>query len=111
MQIVSITESAKNYLINQCLDNNKQMIKLQVKGGGCAGLSYDFDFVQQDQIMVDDEVVDLNETTKLALDGMSLLYILGTTIDYEQKLGSSKLVLINPNESSSCGCGKSFSVG
>lgn len=110
MQIVSITESAKNYLINQCVSNNQTFIKLEVKGGGCAGLSYDFDFVKLEQIHDDDEVLELDNNIQLVVDGMSLLYILGTTIDYEQKLGSSKLVLVNPNESSSCGCGKSFSV-
>ena len=105
MQIVSITESAKNYLINQCESNNQTFIKLEVKGGGCAGLSYDFDFVKLEQIHDDDEVLELDNNIQFVVDGMSLLYILGTTIDYEQKLGSSKLVLVNPNESSSCGCG------
>ena len=68
-----------------------------------AGLSYDFDFVKLEQIHDDDEVLELDNNIQLVVDGMSLLYILGTTIDYEQKLGSSKLVLVNPNESSSCG--------
>ena len=57
-----------------------------------------------------DGVIDLNNDKKLVVDGMSLMYVIGTVLDYEQKLGSSTLVFKNPNEVSSCGCGKSFSV-
>lgn len=106
---VSVTETAKNYLLDSCITANKPGIKIQVKGGGCAGFSYEYNFLDED-IKPFDGVIDLNNDKKLVVDGMSLMYVIGTVLDYEQKLGSSTLVFKNPNEVSSCGCGKSFSV-
>ena len=106
---VSVTETAKNYLLDSCITANKPGIKIQVKGGGCAGFSYEYNFLDED-IKPFDGVIDLNDDKKLVVDGMSLMYVIGTVLDYEQKLGSSTLVFKNPNEVSSCGCGKSFSV-
>ena len=108
-QPVSVTETARNYLIDSCITANKPGIKIQVKGGGCAGFSYEYNFLNE-AIKPFDGVVDLNDDKKLVVDGMSLMYVIGTVLDYEQKLGSSALVFKNPNEVSSCGCGKSFSV-
>lgn len=108
-QPVSVTETARNYLIDSCITANKPGIKIQVKGGGCAGFSYEYNFLDE-AIKPFDGVVDLNDQKKLVVDGMSLMYVIGTVLDYEQKLGSSALVFKNPNEVSSCGCGKSFSV-
>jgi len=71
--------------------------------------SYEYNFLDED-IKPFDGVINLNDDKKLVVDGMSLMYVIGTVLDYEQKLGSSTLVFKNPNEVSSCGCGKSFSV-
>lgn len=106
---VSVTETARNYLLDSCISANKPGIKIQVKGGGCAGFSYDYHFLDE-AIKPFDGVIDLSDDKKLVVDGMSLMYVIGTVLDYEQKLGSSALVFKNPNEASSCGCGKSFSV-
>ena len=106
---VSVTETARNYLLDSCILANKPGIKIQVKGGGCAGFSYEYNFLDE-AIKPFDGVVDLNDDKKLVVDGMSLMYVIGTVLDYEQKLGLSALVFKNPNEVSSCGCGKSFSV-
>ena len=106
---VSLTETARNYLIDSCIKADKPGIKIQVKGGGCAGFSYEYNFLDE-TIKPFDGVVDLNDDKKLVVDGMSLIYVIGTVLDYEQKLGSAALVFKNPNEVSSCGCGKSFSV-
>ena len=108
-QPVSVTETARNYLIDSCITANKPGIKIQVKGGGCAGFSYEYNFLDE-AIKPFDGVVDLSDDKKLVVDGMSLMYVIGTVLDYEQKLGSSALVFKNPNEVSSCGCWKSFSV-
>jgi len=106
---VSLTETARSYLIDSCVKADKPGIKIQVKGGGCAGFSYDYNFLDE-AIKPFDGVIDLNDDKKLVVDGMSLMYVIGTVLDYEQKLGSAALVFKNPNEVSSCGCGKSFSV-
>jgi iron-sulfur cluster insertion protein len=106
---IELTEKAKKYLLDSCVSANKSAIKLQVKGGGCAGFSYQYSF--EDTVNEFDEIINLDEQHKFVLDSLSLMYVLGTVVDYEEKLGSSSLVIKNPNESSSCGCGKSFSVG
>jgi len=106
---VTLTSNAKKYLLDSCITADKPGIKIQVKGGGCAGFSYEYNFLDE-AIKPFDGVVDLNDDKKLVVDGMSLMYVIGTVLDYEQKLGSSALVFKNPNEVSSCGCGKSFSV-
>ena len=106
---VTLTSNARKYLLDSCLSADKPGIKIQVKGGGCAGFSYEYNFLDE-AIKPFDGVVDLNDDKKLVVDGMSLMYVIGTVLDYEQKLGSSALVFKNPNEASSCGCGKSFSV-
>lgn len=106
---VTLTEKAKEYLVNACLSENRNSIRLEVIGGGCAGFSYKYDFSDKTEPL--DMVVDLDESHKFIVDNTSLMYVIGTIIDYEQKLGSSSLVIKNPNETSSCGCGKSFSIG
>jgi iron-sulfur cluster assembly accessory protein len=79
-----------------------------VLGGGCAGFSYQYDFCSEfdDQ----DEIINLDDEYKFVIDSTSLLFVLGTHLDYVNELGSSALKIINPNETSSCGCGKSFAI-
>lgn len=106
---VNLTEKAKQYLLNACISENYNNVRLEVVGGGCAGFSYEYKF--SNEVYPLDIEVNLDDTHKFVIDNTSLLYVVGTEIDYIQKLGSSSLVISNPNESSSCGCGKSFSVG
>lgn len=108
MSVITLTESAKQYLLNACKNENKSAIRLQVIGGGCAGFSYNYSFAL-DKDPLDISVV-LDETHEFVLDNTSLMYVIGTVLDYEHRLGSSSLVIKNPNEVSSCGCGKSFSI-
>lgn len=108
MDVITLTESAKSYLLNACKSENKPAIRLEVVGGGCAGFSYNYDFSEKVEPL--DVKVPLDESHSFVLDNLSLMYVIGTVIDYEHKLGSSSLVIKNPKEVSSCGCGKSFSV-
>lgn len=84
------------------------MIRAQVRGGGCAGFTNELDFEKQ--------VNDIDETflshgVTIVVDSISLQYLDGSTIDYEEKvLGTSGFKFINPNSTGSCGCGSSFSV-
>ena len=107
--LVTITNSAKNYLLSTCISEKRRSIRLEVIGGGCAGFSYKWELSDHKDPM--DSIVSIDADHDLIIDDTSLLYVIGTEIDYEQKLGSSSLVIRNPNETSSCGCGKSFSVG
>jgi|TARA_R110000751_G_scaffold59119_1_gene124324 iron-sulfur cluster assembly accessory protein len=79
-----------------------------VTGGGCAGFSYKWDFV--DCPNKDDEVVDITPADKLIIDATSVMYLLGMEIDYRKEIYGSMLHIENPNAMSSCGCGESFNV-
>ena len=107
-EVITLTDAAMDYLSRQCIDKDRN-IKVEVKGGGCAGYSYDYDFCGPSTDPFD-SVIPLRGGYSLIVDGISLVYVLGTQLDYVDKLGQSGLVFNNPNEVSSCGCGKSFSV-
>jgi len=105
----SLTPNAQEYIRSICKEHQKPAVKLQVKGGGCSGFVYDYQFVDEQQIEKDDFIISLNEY-KFVVDSMSVFYVAGTELDYEQSLAGSALKLKNPQQKSSCGCGKSFSV-
>lgn len=82
-------------------------LRVSVSGGGCSGFQYGFGF--DDKVEADDTVVEDKGVTVL-IDSMSLLYILGSEIDYVEDLVGASFQVRNPNAASSCGCGASFSV-
>ena len=67
MHPITILDNAKKYLINTCVSQNKPAIRLEVKGGGCAGFSYDYSFVENDQIDKMDETIDLDGVHKFVV--------------------------------------------
>ena len=105
--MIQITESAKKHLIN-IMTTNEKKVKLGVKGGGCSGFTYDWQLI--DEELSDDEKFPLDDRNSLFVDGMSLLYLAGLTIDYNTDLFGSSLKIENPNIKSACGCGESFNV-
>jgi iron-sulfur cluster insertion protein len=82
-------------------------LRIFVTGGGCSGFQYGFAF--DDETKVDDVRVARGPIT-VVVDAMSLQYLAGAEIDYEDKLDGARFVIRNPNASSTCGCGSSFSV-
>jgi len=82
-------------------------LRLSVSGGGCSGFQYGFDF-DEDQ-KPDDIVVERDGVTML-VDGMSLLYLMGSEVDFVEDLVGASFQVVNPNATASCGCGSSFSV-
>lgn len=82
-------------------------LRIFVTGGGCSGFQYGFAF--DDEAKEDDVEVDKGPV-KVVIDAMSLQYMVGAEIDYEDSLEGSRFVIRNPNASSTCGCGSSFSV-
>lgn len=106
--MIKITETAKMYLESKCKSNDSKYIKISVQGGGCAGFSYHYEFCDSFDPL--DFKIDLEDGYGFILDSMSFLYLAGTTIDYVSDIAGSSLKIINPNEASSCGCGKSFSI-
>lgn len=81
-------------------------LRLRVVGGGCAGFSYDLYF---DEIAEVDREIELTGV-KVVVDEMSLMYLVGTEIDYVEGLQGAGFKFNNPNVKSTCGCGSSFSV-
>jgi iron-sulfur cluster insertion protein len=82
-------------------------LRLYVTGGGCSGFQYGFAF--DDQLNDDDTRIDRDGVT-LIVDAMSLQYLIGADIDYEDGLEGSRFVIHNPNAQTTCGCGSSFSM-
>ena len=85
---------------------NNMALRLRVVGGGCAGFSYDLYFDEPAEVDRQFEV----EGVKCVVDEMSLMYLVGTEIDYVEGLQGAGFKFQNPNVKSTCGCGSSFSV-
>lgn len=82
-------------------------VRVRVKSGGCSGLSYEFGFVDTPE--EGDQTFEA-EGVKVLVEKKSLLYLLGTTLDYSGGLNGKGFVFNNPNASRTCGCGESFAV-
>ncbi|MGB5604342.1 MAG: iron-sulfur cluster insertion protein ErpA [Gammaproteobacteria bacterium] len=106
---VGFTAAAADKLKSLITEENNPDLKLRVfvTGGGCSGFQYGFEF---DENVTDDDIsVDKNGVT-MVIDTMSAQYIAGATVDYEEGLEGSRFVVNNPNATSTCGCGASFSI-
>ena len=109
MQEISITRSASNKVASLIAkeDNSELKLRVFVSGGGCNGFSYGFTF---DEGAADDDAVIERDGVTMLIDAMSYQYLAGSEIDYKEDLQGSQFVVNNPNASSTCGCGNSFSV-
>lgn len=87
--------------------NAELKLRLYVTGGGCSGFSYGFAF---DDAVAEDDSLMVTEGVALVVDAMSLQYVLGARVDFEDGLAGSRFVIHNPNAQTTCGCGSSFSV-
>jgi iron-sulfur cluster assembly protein len=122
---VTVTDSAAREVAQivrqQDLDPKEIGLRVGVKGGGCSGFSYLLDLTEtskdSDEIWNYDYQVPLSEgdgteafTLKVICDPKSYLYLNGTTIDFKDEIMGRGFVFTNPNATSSCGCGSSFSA-
>ncbi|WP_425070808.1 HesB/IscA family protein [Sagittula sp. S175] len=80
-------------------------LRVAVEGGGCSGFQYD---IRLDEPATDDLVI--GETEKVVVDPVSLPFLAGATIDFADELIGARFTIENPNATSSCGCGTSFSI-
>jgi iron-sulfur cluster insertion protein len=87
--------------------NDELKLRVFITGGGCSGFQYGFKF--DENINDGDTVVETNGVT-LVVDPMSEQYLMGARVDYLENLEGSRFVIDNPNASTTCGCGSSFSV-
>ncbi|MBK6409998.1 MAG: iron-sulfur cluster assembly accessory protein [Flavobacteriales bacterium] len=85
----------------------QHFVRVGVKGGGCSGLSYDLVF---DDKMMDGDKVFEDNGVKVVVDKKSLLYLLGTTLDFSGGLNGKGFQFVNPNASRTCGCGEFFDL-
>ncbi|PIY12543.1 MAG: iron-sulfur cluster assembly accessory protein [Flexibacter sp. CG_4_10_14_3_um_filter_32_15] len=108
--MITITEKAATQISqlkqqeNYAPDSN---IRVSVQGGGCSGLMYDLAF---DASIQDSDQVFEDRGIKIVVDKKSLLYLLGTSLDFTDGLNGKGFQFVNPNASRTCGCGESFSV-
>jgi len=108
--MIVVTDKAKeriSELRNEQGHSNDHNIRVAVKGGGCSGLMYDLEF---DKEVSDKDDVFEDKGVKIIVDKKSLLYLLGTTLDFTDGLNGKGFQFINPNASRTCGCGESFAV-
>jgi iron-sulfur cluster insertion protein len=87
--------------------NPNLKLRLYVTGGGCSGFSYGFAF---DDVAAEDDTLITTAGVDLVVDAMSLQYVLGAKVDFEDGLEGSRFVIHNPNAQTTCGCGSSFSI-
>jgi iron-sulfur cluster insertion protein len=87
--------------------NPDLMLRVFITGGGCSGFQYGFTF---EETLIDGDTQVKNQGVTLLVDPMSVQYLLGAEIDYKEDLEGSRFVIRNPNASTTCGCGSSFSV-
>lgn len=105
--IVSVTDAAaqevKKLLLNE---PGKTGLRLEIKGGGCSGMSYGLTF---DNAQEKDNIIE-SHGVKVFVDPKSAIYLKGTMLDFQGGLEGKGFVIKNPQAKSSCGCGNSFSV-
>jgi len=88
-------------------ENDNLKLRVYITGGGCSGFQYGFAF--EDEAAEDDAAIETDGVTVL-IDPMSFQYLVGSEVDYTEGLEGSRFVVNNPNASTTCGCGSSFSI-
>ena len=106
---LNITESAVLKVKKLIAEENKKNLYLRafVTGGGCSGFQYGF---KLDENTEDDDTVLKEGSVSVLIDSLSIQYLFGSTLDYVENLEGSKFVIENPNATTTCGCGASFSI-
>lgn len=108
--MINVTDNAKNRIEELLSEEGRTKdhnVRVSVKGGGCSGLMYDLSF--DDTITESDDIFE-DKGVKIIVDKKSLLYLLGTTLEFTDGLNGKGFQFINPNASRTCGCGESFAV-
>lgn len=106
---ILFTDSAANKVKELIEEEGNPGLKLRVfvTGGGCSGFQYGFTF---DEEVAEDDTTMVKNGVTLLIDPMSYQYLVGAEIDYSEGLEGSQFVIRNPNATSTCGCGSSFSA-
>lgn len=106
--MITLTEAAQSQIDLLCNENEVYGISLNIKGGGCAGFEYDWGTVQSPLDLEEgDEVVKTANGCAFIIGAHSLMFLIGTEVDYVKSLVGSNFEIRNPNAQSACGCGVS----
>ena len=107
--IIKLSENAalriKEIMANS--EKNSLGVRVSVKTGGCAGMSYVMEYTKE--VNPNDEIIE-DKGVKVYVDSAAVMYLLGTEMDYKTEELSSSFVFNNPNETERCGCGESFKI-
>ena len=108
-QAITLSNDAANRIkeIMSKDEKNSLGVRVGVKSGGCAGMSYIMEYAKE--INPNDEVIE-DKGVKVFIDSGAIMYLLGTEMDYKKEEFSSTFVFKNPNETERCGCGESFKI-
>ena len=106
-QVIRLSDNAANRIkeIMSKADNTAIGVRVGVKSGGCAGMSYMMEYAKEAK--KNEEVIE-DKGVKVFIDANAVMYLLGTEMDYKKDKFSSQFVFKNPNETERCGCGESF---
>ena len=106
---IVFTDAAARKVQELVLGEGNPDLKLRVyiSGGGCSGFQYGFSF---DEEQAEDDIAVENDGVTLLVDPLSFQYLMGAEVDYAESLAGAQFVIRNPNASTTCGCGSSFSV-
>ena len=108
-QVIKLSDNAANRIkeIMSKAENTAIGVRVGVKSGGCAGMSYVMEYSKE--VNPNDELIE-EKGVKVYIDSAAVMYLLGTEMDYKKEDFSSSFVFNNPNETERCGCGESFKV-
>ena len=108
-QIIKLSDNAATRIkeIMAGVESNSVGVRIAVKTGGCAGMSYVMEYAKE--INPNDEIIE-EKGVKVFVDAAAVMYLLGTEMDYKKEQFSSSFVFNNPNETERCGCGESFKI-
>ena len=107
--MISITKLAVTKLVKIANKNNVNKFLFSVKGGGCNGFKYNISPMNEEPQKLD-EVINIKDELNLIIDHKSVFYIIGTEIDWKEDIMGSSFEFNNPNATSKCGCGETFSI-
>lgn len=106
MTICTLTPAANQQISTICQENNCYAVTLNIKGGGCAGFEYDWGTAQVEELEADDELIQC-DMGNFSISAASIMFLIGTEVDYVKTIVGSNFEIRNPNAQSSCGCGVS----
>lgn len=108
-KVISLTDAAADHVrtLMAQADHKVAGVRVGVKNGGCAGMEYTMDYVEE--VDPGDDVVE-DKDVRIFIDPKAVLFLLGTEMDYQETTLSSGFVFNNPNQTSACGCGESVEI-